>query len=331
MAMGTFERGWSSSEGVSKEQIMKKPIVYITLSLIVFGLSACASAAPEQAFSEPGFAIGAPAQVEFAEDEAVAQSSLGRGTDGAFAGDVAPADRVVIHTANLSIVVPEPAASVQEIADLANEMGGFVVSSNVFQTFFSEANVSADRASITIRVPSERLDEALDAIKSGATEIQSENISGQDVTQEFTDLQSRLRSLEAAEEQLFEIMDSATETEAVLQVFENLRRVSEEIEVIKGRIQYLSESARLSAISVELIPDVAAQPLDIGGWRPEGTVKDAFTALIRALRFIGEATIWSVICIVPVALILGVPLFFAARGVRRRRAASKADEAKNEA
>jgi hypothetical protein len=312
---------------------MKKTITYISLSLIVFGLTACASAAlaPEEAFSEPGFAIGAPAAVEFAEDEAIVQSSFARETVGGFAANVAPADRVVIHTANLSIVVPEPSASVKEIADLAKEMGGFVVSSNVFQTFFSEANVSADRASITIRVPSERLDEALDAIKSGATEIQSENISGQDVTQEFTDLQSRLRNLEAAEEQLLEIMDSATETEDVLQVFENLRRVSEEIEVIKGRIQYLSESARLSAISVELIPDVAAQPLDIGGWRPEGTVKDAFTALIRALRFIGEAAIWSVICIVPIALILGVPLYFVARSVRRRRAASKADDAKNDA
>ncbi len=311
---------------------MKKPIIYLALSLIVLGLTACASArsAPEEAFIEPGFAIGAPEAVEFAEDEAVAQSSLGREPGGGFAADVAPADRVVIHTANLSIVVPEPSASVQEIADLAKEMGGFVVSSNVFQTFFSEANVSADRASITIRVPSERLDEALAAIKTGATEIQSENISGQDVTQEFTDLQSRLRNLEAAEEQLLEIMEAATDTEDVLQVFENLRRVSEEIEVIKGRIQYLSESARLSAIAVELIPDVAAQPLNIGGWQPEGTVKEAFTSLIQALRFLGDAAIWSAICIVPIALILGVPLYFVARGIRRRRAASQTDEAKND-
>ena len=309
---------------------MKKPIFYLTLSLAVFGLAACASArsAPEEAFIEPGFAIGA---VEFAEDEAVAQSSLGRGTADGFAADVAPADRVVIHTANMSIVVPEPSASVQEIANLANEMGGFVVSSNVFQTFFSEANVSADRASITIRVPSERLDEALEAIKTGATEIQSESISGQDVTQEFTDLQSRLRNLEAAEEQLLEIMEAANDTDDVLQVFENLRRVSEEIEVIKGRIQYLSESARLSAIAVELIPDVAAQPLNIGGWQPEGTVKEAFTSLIQALRFLGDAAIWSAICIVPITLILGVPLYFVARGIRRRRAASQTDEAKNDA
>ena len=309
---------------------MKKPIVYLPLFLVAFGLSACASAAPapEEAFFEPAVGLGAP--VEFAEDQAVAQSSPARETVGGFAGDVAPADRVVIRTANLSIVVPEPSASVQEIADLANELGGFVVSSNVFQTFFSEANVSADRASITIRVPAERLDEALEAIKDGATEVQSENTSGQDVTQEFTDLQSRLRNLEAAEEQLLEIMSSAEETEDVLQVFETLRRVSEEIEVIKGRIQYLSESARLSAISVELIPDVAAQPLEIGGYRPEGTVKAAFTSLIQALRFLGDAAIWSAICILPVSLILGVPLYFAARTVRRRRAASKVEKAETD-
>ena len=305
---------------------MKNPIMYLPLFLISLGLSACASAAsaPQEVFLEPALEGGAPAA--FAEDQALTQSSLPRDRVGGFAGDVAPADRVVIRSANLSIVVPEPSASVQEIANLASRMGGFVVSSNVFQTFFSEANVSADRASITIRVPAERLDEALEAIRAGATEIQSENISGQDVTQEFTDLESRLRNLVAAEEQLLEIMSSAQETEDVLRVFENLRQVSEEIEVIKGRIQYISESARLSAITVELIPDVAAQPLEIGGWRPEGTVKEAFTALIRALRFLGEAAIWSVICIVPVSLILGVPLFFATRTLRRRRAAGKAGE-----
>ena len=298
---------------------MKKLIAFVPLALAAVGLAACASAARsegEVVFSEPAVGMVAPAPAEFVEEEAVADFSRGRDD---FAGDVAAADRVVIRSANMMIVVPEPSASVQEIADLAKEMGGFVVSSNVFQTFFSEANVSADRASITIRVPSERLDEALSAIRDSATEVRSENVSGQDVTQEFTDLQSRLRNLEAAEEQLLEILDAATETEDVLQVFNNLRQVREEIEVLQGRIQYISESARLSAITVDLIPDVAAQPLNIGGWQPEGTVKEAFTALIRALRFMGEAAIWSGICILPIALLLGVPLFFGVRAIRRRR------------
>ena len=304
---------------------MKKLFAFVPILMISVALVGCAAAARSEgdaAFAEPAVGMLAPAPVEFVEDESVSQTSLARESVGGFAGEVAEADRVVIRTANMTIVVPEPSTSVQEIAALASEMGGFVVSSNVFQTFFSEANVSADRASITIRVPSERLDEALSAIRDGATEVQSENISGQDVTQEFTDLQARLRNLEAAEEQLFEIMDAATETEDVLQVFNNLRQVREEIEVIQGRIQYISESARLSAITVDLIPDVAAQPLNIGGWQPEGTVKEAFTALIQALRFMGDAAIWSGICILPIALLIGVPLFFVVRTVRRRRSAN---------
>jgi TolA-binding protein len=183
--------------------------------------------------------------------------------------------------------------------------------------------VTADQASITIRVPSERMDEALETIKEGATEVRNENVTSDDVTQEFTDLESRLRNLQAAEEQLLDIMNNAEKTEDVLSVFNQLTQIRAEIEVIQGRIQYLSESARLSAISVDLIPDVAAQPLEIGGWRPEGTVKEAFTALIQGLRFLGNAAIYVLICGLPIGLILGVPGFFASRAMRRRRAAAK--------
>ena len=298
---------------------MNKKFLLIGLIALPAALAACASASREpEAFFEPAIGLEAPvAQSDLAFEESAPASRVA----GNFADEVAPQGRVVIHSANMSIVVPEPAASVQEISRLAADMGGFVVSSNVFQQFFSEAGISADRASITIRVPSERLEEALERIREGATEIQSESISGQDVTREFTDLESRLRNLEAAEEQLSEIMSNADRTEDVLIVFENLRQVREQIEVTKGRIQYLSESARLSAIAVELIPDVAAQPLEIGGWRPEGTVKEAFTALIQALRFLGNAAIWGGICVVWWA----VPLYFVVRSARRRRATAKAE------
>jgi hypothetical protein len=302
---------------------MRKQIIFLLGLTVLVSACAAASRAPEEVFFEPGMeAPAAMGDVAFEESEAQFATTAGRVVDN-FAGEEQLAERVVIRSANLSIVVPDPGASVKDISQLANEMGGFVVSSNTFQSYFAEADLSAERGSITIRVPSERFEEALELIKQGATEVESENVSGQDVTQEFTDLQSRLRNLEAAEEQLLEIMASATDTEDVLNVFENLRRVREEIEVIKGRIQFLSESARLSAISVDIIPDVAAQPLQIGGWRPEGTVKEAFLALVRALRFLGDAAIWAGICIVPVGLILGLPGFFAGRAILRRRRAGK--------
>lgn len=300
-----------------------------TLVAAVLVLSACgaASLAREEPMAEPSMGVVSQealggADADFAANES-APAALPEPQRASFAAGEQAVERVVIRSANLSIVVPEPTDSVQEITRLAEEMDGFVVSSNVSQTFFADAGVSADRASITIRVPAERLDEALERIRQGATEVQVENVSGQDVTQEFTDLQSRLRNLEAAESRLLEIMDAATDTEDVLNVFNQLTQVQEQIEVVKGRIQYLSESAALSAISVDLIPDVAAQPLQIGGWQPEGTAKEAFTALIQALRFLGDAAIWAGICIVPVGLIFGIPGYFAGRALLRRRRAER--------
>lgn len=308
---------------------MKKRILYagtLSLALILAGCAA-ASRAPDVAMEEPAMGLAAPGS--FAEEEMAAMEPQAFDDAGSFrssSGGAAQAvERVVIRSANLSIVVPEPSESVQEISRLAEEMGGFVVSSNVSQTFFAEANVSADRASITIRVPAERLDEALEQIRAGATEVRNENVSGQDVTQEFTDLQSQLRNLEAAEERLLEILENATDTEDVLNVFNRLTQNQEQIEIVKGRIQYLSESAALSAISVELIPDVAAQPLQIGGWQPQGTAKEAFTALIRALRTLGDAAIWAGICVVPIGLLFGVPGYFVGRAVLRRRRGSEAE------
>ena len=304
------------------------PALTLLVAMLTAGCAAAARESPPE-FSEPSVGFDQAAEGGFARGESFAPGQPGVAEAPALVSNVAAVERVVIQTASLTLVVPDPAASADQIADLATEMGGFVVSSNISRTTYADIGVTANQGSIQIRVPAERLQEALERIKSGATEVRGENLSGQDVTQEFTDLQSSLRNLEAAEEQLLEIMREAKATEDVLRVFENLRQVRQEIEITTGRIQYLSESAALSSISVELIPDAAAQPLQIGGWRPEGTAREAFTALIRALRFLGEAAIWTGICVLPVTLILGLPTYFAGRTIRRRRRAAKVETTKD--
>jgi hypothetical protein len=200
-------------------------------------------------------------------------------------------------------------------------MGGFVVQSNIFQTAYGSSKVPTTQASVTIRVPAEKLDETLDQIVEDAIEVRLKNIIGQDVTRDYVDLQSRLRNLETAEEQLRQIMDEAVDSEDVLRIFEELRYVREEIEVIKGQMNYYEDAARLSSVDIELIPDVLAQPLQIGGWRPEGTAKDAIETLVSTLTFLGDAAIWLLICVAPIALLLGIPGFFIGRSVIRRRRA----------
>ena len=143
------------------------------------------------------------------------------------------------------------------------------------------------------------------------------------MTQDYVDLQSRLRNLEAAEQKLIAIMDEASNTEDVLSVYNELVRVQEEIEVIKGRINYFERSARMSLISTELVADEAVQPLTIGGWEPVGVAKDAVQALINALKFLVNAGIWILIFVVPVVLILFVVVFLPVRWIVRRRRGRK--------
>ncbi|MCJ7718079.1 MAG: DUF4349 domain-containing protein [Anaerolineales bacterium] len=225
-------------------------------------------------------------------------------------------ERMVIKNASLSIVVEEPGVTLDAISALAADMGGFVVTSNLYRIQV-DGGLEVPQANITIRVPAEKLDQALTEIKSGAGQILNENVSGQDVTQEYTDLESRLRNLENAEIQLTEIMENAYETEDVLSVYNRLVEVQEQIELIKGQMQYYQQSAALSAISVNIQANEAVQPLKIGNWQPVGVAKRAIQALINTLELIANLLIWVALYMLPVALVLFFPIRWIWKGLKR--------------
>jgi len=301
---------------------MKRRLALLTVLVSALILGACgALPSAQRALDYPSEMMGgavpsAPEMIGVSESPIMADKAV-------YSGAPIPQDRMVIRNANLTLVVEDPTASVDMISNLAEEMGGFVVSSYLYETAYGSGDLTTTQGTLTIRVPAERLDEVLEAVKSTAIEVRSENISGEDITQQYVDLQSRLRNLEAAEAQLQEIMGSATRTEDVMMVYNQLVQVRGEIESVKGQMQYFEQSAKLSAVTMELIPDAAAQPLQIAGWRPEGTAKAAVEALVRALQFLADAGIWAVICVVPVGLLLGLPAYFIVRGIRRRRKAAK--------
>lgn len=297
---------------------MKKKTVSVlvsSLALAAILLSACgAAAAPKDAYTESrGVGGGAP-QLGLPAEQPAAEAS--GGFTNADTTTSTNADRLVIKNANLSIVVDDPKQSMDDITALANQLGGFVVSSYLYQSTLANG-MEVPSASITIRVPAESLDSTLEKIQSNAKTVLSQNISGQDVTAEYTDLQSRLRNLQGAETLLRQIMDEATKTEDILNAFNQLNSITEQIEVLKGQIKYYEESAALSAISVDLVASQSVQPITIGGWEPVGVVKDAIQALVNALQAIVNALIWLLLYVLPVALIIGVPLWLIVRGLRR--------------
>jgi hypothetical protein len=202
-----------------------------------------------------------------------------------------------------------------------------VVSANLFRNVLADGR-EVPRASITVRVPADRLDEALARIEDESDRLPlNKNIQSQDITSDYTDLQSRLRNLEAAEEQLMEILDSATRTEDVLNVFNQLTAVREQIEVVKGQIQYYDQSVALSSISVELIANEAVQPISIGGWEPVGVVKDAIEALVEGLQILVSALIWIGLFVLPILVVILLPIYIVGRLVLRARKRRKGQPA----
>ncbi len=113
--------------------------------------------------------------------------------------------RMVIKDATLRLTVNNPQDTLTSITRLADEMGGWVVNSNSYQTT-TRSGTPVIQASVAIRIPAQRLTEALGRIKAGAVSVDQEEITGKDVTREYTDLNSQLINLEAAEAQLRKIV-----------------------------------------------------------------------------------------------------------------------------
>jgi len=234
-------------------------------------------------------------------------------------------DRMVIQNADLVIVVSDVEGRMKQISDMAGEMGGFVVSSNLYQNYTSNY-IEVPEAQVVIRVPAERLDEALKLIKADVVEVQTESRSGKDVTAEYVDLKSRLKNFEAAEAQLDEIMKQATETEDVVNVFNQLVYRREQIELVKGQMSYYEEAASLSAISIRLIAEETIKPLEIGPWQPKGVALEAIQDLVDFSKGFVEFLIRFTLYTLPVLVMIGIPIylvFLGARAIFRKLRGSK--------
>ncbi len=293
------------------------PLSLITLLLIACVLSSCASGADDsETLSIP---VLSPRS---SVDSNLESSGVLLSDQNQTENQPATLDRIVITDATLRLTVETPESVLTSINSLAVDLGGWVVSSNS-QTF-NYVEETYKRASTTIRIPSERLNQTLDMVKSQSVSVDSESITGQDVTQQFVDQSSRLRNLQDAEEQLQAIMDNAENTEAVLSVYNELVRIRGEIESIQGNLNYWQEAAAFSSITVYLEPvlpdatEIESQLANNRDWDPGKTVKTGFAFLIGIVQFLVDFAILLVIVVLPLGLLIGVPSYIGYRILKRR-------------
>ena len=227
--------------------------------------------------------------------------------------------RMIIRTATLSMIVDDTALTMDRLKDAAEAAGGYVSDSRVWR------EGEQLRGSISLRVPSPHLTATLASLRRLAVRIQSESVGSQEVTQEYVDLSSRLRNMEAAEAELRQLMTAMREkskrASEVLEIYQQLSSIRGDIEQTKGRMRYLSEMTSLATVNVELVPNAIAKPVVEAGWQPLVIVKDASRALVVALQGLASAAIWFAIYLLPIAAMVLVAGFavwkLLSRAVRR--------------
>jgi hypothetical protein len=279
--------------------------IVMPVLLVLWLVLAVGCAAPQTATMPAPVPAPAPALPPGMEKDAsrVSESSSG-GTGYSQSG----IDRKIIKTGQISLEVTDIAKAMDDIILIADELGGYVVSSN---RYGNEDNISGN---VSIRVPANRFSEAFVKLRKLAVKVYSESTNSQDVTEEYTDLQAQLRNLEATEAQFLALLEKAYTVEDILNVQRELSNVRGEIERVKGRIQYLDRTTDMSLIDVNL---QETKSVGKNGWDALETLKSAVDGFIGFGKVLATIVIWLLIFI-PLWIIIGVIVYFV--WWRRRRA-----------
>ena len=164
-------------------------------------------------------------------------------------------NQMVIYQADLQLRVKKFEQTLQTIEEHVVKYGGYISESNV-----SKDGVEQVSGSITVRIPQKNFQAFLRDAEGQAAEVLQRNITGTDVTEEYVDLESRLKSKRVVEERLTSFMESAQKTEDLLKISADLAAVQEEIETIQGRIKYLENQTSLSTIHISLYENKVIVP-----------------------------------------------------------------------
>lgn len=163
--------------------------------------------------------------------------------------------RIIVHTAQMSLIVVDVAGTLDRIAGIAASLGGWLVSSD---------RVSRHTGAVAIRVPAESLDRAFDMIEATARDVVTRAVTSEDVTDQYVDTQSRLSSLQATQTRLLGFLEQAQNVEEALEVQNELSSIQLQIEEMQGRLNYFQQVSAFSLIEVNLTVAPLDMSVDVG-------------------------------------------------------------------
>lgn len=297
-------------------------------SLFVVAVLVLGACAPSAASTEAPPVYEAPAATEApaAEPAVPMEESLGQGaqelmplpTSAAFeiadgSGDltvIERSNRMIIKHADVRLMVQDTDVAIDRATQIVGDVGGYIVSSRVWYQDYYGNNLKY--ATITVGIPVEQFERALVRLRDLAVRVMDENASGDDVTEQYVDLQSQLVNLEATRARIKEFLTDAKTVDEALRINQELANIEAQIEQIKGRMNYLSDRSSYSTITINLEPEFpvltptstatpSPTPTPIP-WKPEDTFQEAKGTVTVAYQGIANFLIWLVVVILPLVL-----------------------------
>lgn len=223
------------------------------------------------------------------------------------------AERRIIKIGEMTLRVEAVGVAIGQVRALATELDGFVSG--------SQSSGEEDYATLTLRVPADSFDAALDRLRELAIEVVAEATREEDVTTTLIDLEARIRNLEASERQYRELIDRAETVEDILAVQRRLDEVRGEIEQLTTQLEHLNRQASLATLTVTVVgPERPVEAVTMS-FDPKATFDHALAALVGIGQTVVSAAIWFAIVWLPVLLVLAVLALVGRRvftAVRRR-------------
>lgn len=319
-------------------------MLFVLIAMLV--LAACGGAAPAATEAPPEF-IEAPATEppasagpeilvaeepaakegeSFSQDQAVGAAQLAPlPTAAAYeisnpSGDltvIERSNRMIVKNADIRLTVKDTDVAISRATQIIGDAGGYIVSSRVwYQDYYSN---NLKYAAITIGVPVEAFERTLARLRDLALRVVDEVASGDDVTEQYVDLQSQLTNLEATRARIQDFLKDAKTVDEALRINQELANIEAQIEQIKGRMNYLNDRSAFSTITINfepefpvLTPTPTATPRPTATpipWNPGETFDEAKGTVTVLYQGIANFLIWVAVVIVPIFLPFAVILW----------------------
>ncbi len=299
---------------------MKSKLYMLVLFVLIGGmlLSACGAPATVAPAFDPGFAgeaateasiMEAPAMVEefnAAQDAGVVDVAKQDLNAPAAQNAAYASNHMIIKNGDVRLQVEDTDVAIDRATQAIGDLGGYMISSRVwYQDYFDGIETKNYKyATITIGIPVDQFERILTRLRALSVKVLDETASGEDVTNQFVDLQSQVTNLEATRDRIKSFLEQAQTVDEALRINQELSNVENQIESLKGQMNYLQDRSAFSTITVNfepVLPELKYQPTPTPmTWNPGETLGNSAETLKAAYRGIIDLLIWFFVVLVPI-------------------------------